>query len=87
MHGCFVMVDSLVYRYKTSEAAAPSRQDYAMICRIVEWIARPRRPIRLPRPSGLILITGAKKESIHAIFDDTNRMIQLVVHTRQKSLM
>jgi len=58
-----------------------------MICMIKDWISKPRRKIRLPRPAGMTLVTGARRELIDAIFDDRNRMVHLIVHTRQKSLM
>jgi len=58
-----------------------------MICMLKEWITRSRRPIRLPRPTSMTLVTGARRELIDAIFDDSNRMVHLIVHTRQKSLM
>jgi len=50
-------------------------------------IARPKKVIRLGRPLGMILRTGATKEMIYAVYDKSNRMVHLVVHTRQKSLM
>jgi len=58
-----------------------------MICMLKEWITKPRRIHRLPRPTGMILITGANREMIDARFDQNNRMTVLIVHTRQKSLM
>jgi hypothetical protein len=58
-----------------------------MICRLMDWISRPRRPIRLARPVGMTLVTGARREVIDAVFDRSNRMVHLIVHTRQKSLM
>jgi len=58
-----------------------------MICMIKDWIRKPRPRIRLPRPAGMTLITGAKREMIDAIFDDRNRMVHLIIHTRTKSLM
>jgi hypothetical protein len=57
-----------------------------MICRLMDWISRPRRPIRLARPAGMTLVTGARREVIDAVFDRSNRMVHLIVHTRQKSL-
>ncbi|MGA1530017.1 MAG: hypothetical protein ACO398_04650 [Kiritimatiellia bacterium] len=53
----------------------------------MDWISRPRRPIRLARPVGMTLVTGARREVIDAVFDRSNRMVHLIVHTRQKSLM
>lgn len=35
----------------------------------------------------MTLVTGARRELIDAIFDDRNRMVHLIVHTRTKSLM
>ncbi|HMO52270.1 MAG TPA: hypothetical protein PKE26_14105 [Kiritimatiellia bacterium] len=58
-----------------------------MICRLIDWVTRPRKPIRLSRPLGMVLVTGARKEMIDAVFDKSNRMTCLIVHTRQKSLM
>jgi len=58
-----------------------------MICRLLDWVARPRKVIRLGRPVGMTLRTGAAKEMIYAVYDKTNRMVHLVVHTKQKSLM
>jgi hypothetical protein len=57
-----------------------------MICMIKDWITKPRRIHKLPRPSGMLLITGARREMIDARFDHLNRMTLLIVHTRQKSL-
>jgi hypothetical protein len=36
---------------------------------------------------GMTLVTGARREVIDAVFDKSNRMVHLIVHTRQKSLM
>jgi len=58
-----------------------------MICMIKDWIRKPRHKIRLPRPTGMTLVTGSRRELIDAIFDDRNRMVHLIVHTRSKSLM
>lgn len=58
-----------------------------MICRIIDWISRPKKVIRLGRPLGMTLKTGASREMINAVYDRSNRMIHLIVHTRQKSLM
>jgi len=58
-----------------------------LICRLIDLIARPKKAIRLGRPLGMTLRTGAAKEMIYAVYDKTNRMVHLVVHTRQKSLM
>lgn len=52
-----------------------------------EWMTRARRKIRLPRPTGMTLVTGASRELISAVVDDSNRIVHLIVHTRQKSLM
>lgn len=57
-----------------------------MICLIKDWITRPRRVLKLPRPPNMILVTGATRESIDARYDETRRMTHLIVHTRQKSL-
>ena len=59
----------------------------SMICMLKEWITRPRRRIRLPRPAGMTLVTGARREMIDGVFDSSNRLVHLIVHTRQKSLM
>ncbi|HMP91190.1 MAG TPA: hypothetical protein PJ991_13400 [Kiritimatiellia bacterium] len=58
-----------------------------MICMFKEWMTRARRKIRLPRPTGMTLVTGASRELISAVVDDSNRIVHLIVHTRQKSLM
>lgn len=58
-----------------------------MICRVIDWFTRPRKPIRLSRPMGMTLVTGARREMIDAVFDKSNRMVHLIVHTRQRSLM
>lgn len=51
------------------------------------WFKKPGHKIRLPRPTGMTLVTGAKRELIDAVYDvRTDRMIHLIVHTRQKSL-
>jgi len=54
---------------------------------IKEWMSRPRHIFRLPRPTGMVLITGAPREKIDAEFDSARRLVRLIVHTRQKSLM
>lgn len=58
-----------------------------MICMLKEWIRKPRHTIKLSRPAGMILVTGARREMINALFDKSNRMTHLIVHTKQKSLM
>jgi hypothetical protein len=58
-----------------------------MICMLKDWIRRPRFRIRLPRPTGMTLVTGARRELIDAVLDEHNRVVHLIVHTRQKSLM
>jgi hypothetical protein len=57
-----------------------------MICLLKEWLVRPRPVIRLPRPAGMTLVTGADREMIHAVYDDNRRMVHLIVHTRTRSL-
>ena len=57
-----------------------------MICFLNGWIRKPRHRIRLPRPSGMTLVTGAKRELIDAVVDESNRVVHLIVHTRSKSL-
>lgn len=58
-----------------------------MICMLKDWIKRRPYRIRLSRPAGLTLVTGARRELIDAVFDDQNRMVHLIVHTRTKTLM
>ena len=56
---------------------------------MIAWakgIIRKRRPIRLRQPQSFALFTGCDRESIDATFDPGGRIIQLIVHTRLKSL-
>ena len=55
-----------------------------MICFAREFLGRWRRPIRLRMPSRMVLVTGARRERIHAVFDEQDRITVLVVHTRQR---
>lgn len=45
-----------------------------------------RRRIRLREPQVCAIITGAAVEKIAAEYDAGNRLVRLVIHTRQGSL-
>lgn len=46
-----------------------------------------RRPvIRLRMPGAMLLFRGSDRESIEATFDEGGRIVQMIVHTRSKSL-
>jgi hypothetical protein len=50
-----------------------------------KWFKRTDpKPIRIQWPSHFVLIRGADKESINAVFDENDRIKTLIVHTRQK---
>jgi len=57
---------------------------------VIAWAKNllPRRSpvIRLRMPSAMRLYPGSDHESIDATFDEGGRIVQLVVHTRSKSL-
>jgi hypothetical protein len=58
-----------------------------MICFSRDFVLGRRRfHIRLRQPMSMILFTGCDKERINAVFDRQNRLLQLVVHTRQKNV-
>ena len=48
---------------------------------------RRRRPhhIALAQPLRTLVVTGARRESIDAVFGPDRRLLQLVVHTRWRS--
>ncbi|MCB1100968.1 MAG: hypothetical protein KDL10_01310 [Kiritimatiellae bacterium] len=57
-----------------------------MIALLKEFLPRPRKPIRLSRPAAMTIITGARRESIDAVYDRNNRLQHLIVHTKIRSL-
>ena len=58
-----------------------------MICFSREFLFQRRlRKISLNRPTSMILITGAEKERINAVFDRNEHIVQLIVHTKQKNI-
>jgi hypothetical protein len=57
---------------------------------MIEWVRnqlwRKRFVIRLREPAHFRLVTGASRESIEATFDAGGRIVELIVHTRSRSL-
>ncbi|MCZ7592978.1 MAG: hypothetical protein M5U15_12950 [Kiritimatiellae bacterium] len=49
-------------------------------------LKKARRQIRLREPQVCAIFTGAATERIDAEYDSGNRLIKLVIHTRQRSL-
>ena len=49
-------------------------------------IRKARRQIRLREPQSCAIITGAPAERIDAEYDEGNRLIRLVIHTRHGAL-
>lgn len=45
-----------------------------------------KRVIRLRQPQSTTLITGSDREAIDAIYDEGQRLVHLIIHTRQGSL-
>ena len=45
-----------------------------------------KRVIRLRQPQATTLITGSDREAIDAIYDEGQRLVHLIIHTRQGSL-
>ena len=46
---------------------------------------REERPIRLNEPATTIVVTGARRESIDAVFGPDRRLVRMIVHTRSRS--
>ncbi|MFT5496582.1 MAG: hypothetical protein ACI9TH_001982 [Kiritimatiellia bacterium] len=47
-----------------------------------KWFLRlDPKPIPLARPKQFILVRGAEREMIHAVYDEDKRMRKLIVHT------
>ena len=58
-----------------------------MIAWARDFLPRRRPPVvRLRMPDRMILFSGCDRESIDATYDEGGRMIQLIVHTRSRSL-
>lgn len=57
---------------------------------MIDWVRnqlrRKRFVIRLREPAHFRLVTGANRESIEATFDAGGRIVELIVHTRSRSL-
>jgi len=49
-------------------------------------LERARRRIRLREPQRMTIITGSEQERIDATYDEGNRLVHLIVHTRHGSL-
>ncbi len=58
-----------------------------MIAWADQMLKKARRRIRLREPQTCTIITGAASEKIDAEFDAGNRLIRLIIHTRQASLL
>lgn len=58
----------------------------AMIAWAEGWIRKTRTRIRLREPEKMTIVTGCARESIDATFDEGQRLIHLIVHTRHGSL-
>ena len=57
-----------------------------MISRVSDVLHRARKTIRLREPQSVVIISGAPREAIDATYDGANRLVNLVVHTRQRSM-
>lgn len=57
-----------------------------MIAWADQIVQKARRRIRLREPQVCAIFTGAATERIDAEYDSGNRLIKLVIHTRQRSL-
>lgn len=57
-----------------------------MIAWIRNQLQGKRFIIRLREPDHFRLVTGAARESINATFDAGGRIVELIVHTRSRSL-
>lgn len=57
-----------------------------MICWAMDLVRNGRSKIRLREPQALTIVTGADREAIDATYDTGNRLMHLIVHTRQRSL-
>lgn len=57
-----------------------------MIAFARDFVRRRREArIRLREPVSTIVVTGARRESIDAVFGADRRLVQLIVHTRWRS--
>lgn len=57
-----------------------------MIAWAEHLVRKARRRIRLREPQRLTIVAGSDRESIDATFDEGNRLVHLIVHTRSASL-
>ena len=57
-----------------------------MIAWAQEFMRRKRHLIRLRQPQSTTLITGSDREAIDAVYDAGQRLVHLIIHTRQRSL-
>ena len=57
-----------------------------MIAWAQEFMRRKKRVIRLRQPQSTTLITGSDREAIDAVYDAGQRLVHLVIYTRQRSL-
>lgn len=51
-----------------------------------EQLLRIKRRIRLREPQVVAIVTGAAMERIDAEFDQGNRLVRLIIHTKSASL-
>ena len=57
-----------------------------MIAFARDFVRRRREPrIPLAQPVSTIVVTGARRESIDAVFGTDRRLVQMIVHTRWRS--
>ncbi len=57
-----------------------------MIAWAQEFVRRKKRVIRLRQPQSTTLVTGSEREAIDAVYDAGNRLVHLIIYTRQRSL-
>lgn len=57
-----------------------------MIAWAQEFMRRKKRIIRLRQPQSTTLITGSDREAIDAVYDEGQRLVHLIIYTRQGSL-
>lgn len=50
------------------------------------FIRRKNRVIRLRQPQSTTLVTGSDREAIDAVYDAGQRLVHLIIYTRQRSL-
>lgn len=50
------------------------------------WLEKAKRRIKLREPQRMTIITGSAQERIDATYDEGNRLVHLIVHTRFGSL-